>query len=145
MFDFFSYLAFKEVYVTTNRIQRTVRMCVLSTFLALVAFSLLVFGSASAHALTHATSVTQTTSTTTATVVRIVVNTQGQIVFSPHAITVASGAPVRIVNKTPFTKFLVVNGQLFHLLPGAALRINPTQSEVVSICGGGGTLTITVV
>ena len=145
MFDFFSYLAFKEVYVTTNRIQRTVRMCVLSTFLALVAFSLLVFGSASAHALTHATSVTQTTSTTTATVVRLIVNSQGAIVFSPHAITITSGAPVRIVNKTPYTRFLVVNGQLFRLLPGAALRINPTQSEVVSICGGGGTLTITVV
>jgi hypothetical protein len=129
--------------VTTNRIQRTVRMCVLSTFFALAAFSFLAFGSAGA--LTHPTSVAQTTSTTTATVVRLIVNSQGAIVFSPHAITVTSGAPVRIVNKTPFARFLVVNGQLFRLLSGAALRINPTQSEVVTICGGGGTLTITVV
>src|SRR5215469_1039484 len=145
MFDFLSYLALKEVYVTTNRIQRAVRMCVLSTLLALAALSFLVFGSASAHALTHPTSVTQTTSTTTATVSRIIINTQGQTVFSPNAITVTSGAPVRIVNKTPFTKFLVVSGRLFALASGTALRINPTQSEVVSICGGGGTLTITVV
>ena len=131
--------------MTTNRIQRTVRICVLSTFLALVAFSFLVFGSASAHALTRPTSLAQTASTTTATVSRIIVNTQGQTVFRPNAITVTSGAPVRIVNKTPFTKFLVVNGRLFRLAPGTALRINPTQSEVVTICGGGGSLTITVV
>jgi hypothetical protein len=143
MSDFFSYLAFKEVYVTTNRIQRTVRMCVLSTFLALAAFSFLAFGSAGA--LTHPTSVAQTTSTTTATVVRLIVNQQGAIVFSPNAITITSGTPVRIVNKTPYARFLVVNGRLFRLLSGAALRITPTQSEVVSICGGGGTLTITVV
>jgi hypothetical protein len=129
--------------VPTNRIQRTVRMCVLSTFLALAAFSFFTFGSAGA--LTHPTSVAQTTSTTTAVVVHLIVNQQGAIVFSPHAITITSGTPVRIVNKTPYGRFLVVNGQLFHLLPGAALRITPTQSEVVSICGGGGTLTITVV
>ena len=127
----------------TNRIQRTVRMCVLSTFLALAAFSFFAFGSAGA--LTHPTSVAQTTSTTTAVVVRLIVNQQGAIVFSPHAITITSGTPVRIVNKTPYGRFLVVNGQLFHLLPGAALRITPTQSEIVSICGGGGTLAITVV
>ncbi len=142
MFDFFSYLAFKEVYVTTNFIQRTVRMCVLSTFFALAAFSFLAFGSAGA--LTHPTSVAQTTSTTTAVVSRIIVNQQGYTVFSPHAITITSGTPVRIVNKTPYAKFLVVNGQLIRLLSGAALRITPTQSEVVSICGGG-SLTITVV
>jgi hypothetical protein len=129
--------------VPTNRSQRTVRMCVLSTFLALAAFSFFAFGSAGA--LTHPTSVAQTTSTTTAVVVRLIVNQQGAIVFSPHAITITSGTPVRIVNKTPYGRFLVVNGQLFHLLPGAALRITPTQSEIVSICGGGGTLTITVV
>jgi len=86
-----------------------------------------------------------TSCTTTAVVVRLIVNQQGAIVFSPNAITIKSGTPVRIVNKTPYGRFLVVNGQLFHLLPGAALRITPTQSEVVSICGGGGTLTITVV
>jgi hypothetical protein len=129
--------------VPTNRSQRNVRMCVLSAFLALAAFSFFAFGSAGA--LTHPTSVAQTTSTTTAVVVRLIVNQQGAIVFSPHAITITSGTPVRIVNKTPYGRFLVVNGQLFHLLPGAALRITPTQSEVVSICGGGGTLTITVV
>jgi hypothetical protein len=129
--------------VPTNRSQRTVRMCVLSTFLALAAFSFFAFGSAGA--LTHPTSVAQTTSTTTAVVVRLIVNQQGAIVFSPHAITITSGTPVRIVNKTPYSRFLVVNGQLFHLLPGAALRITPTLSEIVSICGGGGTLTITVV
>jgi hypothetical protein len=112
-------------------------MCVLSTLLALVALSFFVFGSASAHALT------QTTGSTTVTVARIVVNQQGATVFSPSAITVKSGATVKIVNKTSFTKILFLIGGIQHLLPGAALRINPTQSEVVGICGGG-SLTITV-
>jgi hypothetical protein len=119
-------------------------MCVLSTSIALAAFSFLIFGSASAHALAHAASASQTNSTTTATVARIVVNQQGQAVFSPNAISVTSGAPVRIVNKTPFTRFVSVNGQFFGLPPGASFRTNPTQSEVARICGGG-TLTITVV
>jgi hypothetical protein len=144
MFDFSSFLAFKEVYVTTNRIQRIVSMCAISTSLVLAAFSFLVFGSASAFALTHAAGASQTTSSTTASVARIVVNQQGATVFSPQAITVTSGATVRIVNKTPFTRFVGVNGRLDALLPGASLRINPTQSEVAQICGGGA-LTITVV
>jgi hypothetical protein len=96
--------------VTTNRIQRTVRMSVLSTFLALVAFSFLAFGTASAHTLNHRIQAAQTTSTTTTVVARIITNTQGRTVFSPSAITIKSGTPVRIVNKTAFMKILFVNG-----------------------------------
>jgi plastocyanin len=128
--------------VTTNRIRRTVRLCVLSTLLALAAFSFLAFGSASAHAQTRTA---QTASTTTTTFVRIIINKQGQLVFSPSAITVQSGAPVRITNRTTFTRFIVVEGQLHRLSPGTGLTINPIQSEQASICGSGATLTITVV
>jgi plastocyanin len=127
--------------VTTNSIQRTVRMGVLSTFLALAAFAFLAFGSASAHTLNSA----QTTSGTTATVSRIVTNSQGGAVFSPSAITIKSGTPVRIVNKTAFARFLVINGQLFRLNSGTSMTITPVQSQTVFICGGSGTLTITVV
>ena len=128
--------------MTTNRIRRTARLCVLSTLLALAAFSFLAFGSASAHAQTRAA---QTASTGTTTFVRIIIKKQGQLVFSPSAISVKSGAPVRITNRTTFTKFLVVEGQLHRLGPGTGLTINPTQSEQASICGSGATLTITVV
>lgn len=126
--------------MTTSRIQRIVRMCVLSTFLALAVFSFLAFGSGSAHALTR-----QTASAGTTTFVRIISNKQSASVFSPSAITVKSGATVRITNRTAFGRFVVVGGQLFHLLPGQGLTTNPTQSEQVTICGGGGSLTITVV
>lgn len=127
--------------MTTNRIQQTARMCVLSTFLALVAFSFLAFGSTSAHALSAA----QTASSSTTTVSHIIVNNQGGTVFSPSSITVKSGTPVRIVNKTAFARFLVMNGGLFRLDSGASMTIAPTQSQQVRICGGIGTLTITVV
>jgi plastocyanin len=126
--------------VTTNSIQRTVRMGVLSTFLALAAFAFLAFGTASAHTLNSA----QTTSGTTTTVVRMVTNSQGGVVFRPSAITIISGTPVRIVNKTAFARFLVINGQLFRLNSGASMTITPVQSQTVFICGGAGTLTITV-
>ena len=131
--------------MTTNRIQRTVRMCLLSTFLALVAFSFLAFGSASAHTLSRSTHVAQTATTSTATVSRIVTNKLGKTVFRPNAITVTAGASVKIVNKTAFTRFLVVNGELFPLSPGTSVTVIPTQSQIARICGATGTLTITVV
>ncbi|HAH00577.1 MAG TPA: hypothetical protein DDW33_09830 [Ktedonobacter sp.] len=131
--------------MTTNCIQRTARMCVLSTFLALMAFSFLAFGSASAHALNRSSQVAQTATTSTATVSRIVTNKLGNTVFRPNAITVASGTPVKIVNKTAFDRFLVMNGGLFRLAAGASITITPTQSQQVSICGAAGKLTITVV
>ena len=130
--------------MTTNRIQRTVRMCVLSTFLALVAFSFLAFGSASAHALTRSTHSAQTASTSTTVYVRIVVNQQGRSVFSPSAITVKSGTPVRITNRTLYNKIVFTNQGTFDLAPGAFLTLTPTQSQGARICGGG-YLTITVV
>ena len=130
--------------MTTNRIQRTVRMGILSTFLALMACSFFAFGSASAHAFSSSTHVAQT-ATSTATVSRMVTNKLGQTVFRPNAITVASGAPVKIVNTTAFTRFLVMNGQLFPVSAGASVTIIPTQSQQARICGGSGTLAITVV
>src|SRR5579864_3604218 len=123
---------------------RAIRICVLSTFLALVAFSFLAFGSASAHALSRSAGGAQTTSTNGTTYVRIITNTQGATVFSPAAITVKSMAAVRITDRTAYSKFVVVAGQLFHLAPGQGLTTNPTQSETVTICGGGGALSITV-
>ena len=125
----------------TNHLQRLIRVSLLSTFLALAACSFLAFGSASAHA------ATQTGSSTSGTIVRIVDNQQGAAVFSPHAITVTSGTPVKIVNRTPFTRFFHVtsNGRLFGLVSGASVTIIPTQSEQAILCSDGKSLTITVV
>ena len=126
--------------MTTSRIHQTLRVTVLSAFLALAVCSFFAFGSGSAHAMTR-----QAASTSTTTYVRIVFNRQGATVFSPSAITVKSGAAVRITNRTAFGKFVVAEGGLYHLAPGRGFTIFPTQSQQVTICGGGGALNITVV
>ena len=126
--------------MTTNRIQRTVRMSVLSLFLALVAFSFLALGSASAHTINHSTSSAQTASTTTTTFVHILSRHE----FSPSAVTVASGTRVRIVNKSTISLLVFYAQGSRVLAPGAALILAPTKSQSVTICAGA-TLTITVV
>jgi plastocyanin len=123
--------------VTTNRIQRTARMCVLSTFFALMAFSFLAFGTASAHALNQPAGVAQK-----ATVAKIIDNPGA--VFSPAAVTVKSGTVVKIVNKTPYGRLLFTNQGSTYLAAGASMKMTVTQSQYVRICGGG-SLTITVV
>ena len=130
--------------MTTNRIQRTVRMGVLSTFLALVAFAFLAIGSASAHTLNHPINSAQTASTSTTTVARMVINSQGGIVFSPSAITVKSGSLVKIVNKTIYSR-IVFADRVVRIAPGMAYSFVPAQSMTVGICGGAGALSITVV
>jgi hypothetical protein len=128
--------------VTTSRIHGTVRVTVLSAFLALVVFSFVALGSGSAHALTR-----QAASTGTTTFVRIVYD-QRESVFRPSAITVKSGASVRITNSTAFElEVRIMSPQTFYdLAPGEGFTIIPVQSEVVRVCGGyGGELTITVV
>ena len=107
-----------------NHIQRIIHVSVLSMFLALMACSFLAFGSASAHA------ATQTASSNSSIVARIIDNQQSGFVFSPNAITVTSGTPVRIVNKTPFAVFFheTSNGRLLHLFSGASLPRNPSKS-----------------
>ena len=120
--------------MTKNRIQRTLRMSALSTFLALVALFFLAFGSASA----------QTVSSSTTTLVKIVANQQGGAVFSPTAITVKSGTPVKFVNKLSFRRFFTVNQRLTSIAPNQAETFIITQSQVATICGGG-SMTLTVV
>ena len=126
--------------MSTSRIPQTVRMCVLSTFLALVASFFLAFGSASAHT---SASAAQTASTTTP-VVRLVVNQQGGVVFSRATLTVKAGTAVKFVNKTPFRRFFTVNGTFTSISPNVAETFVITQSQVDAICGGG-SMTITVV
>ena len=123
--------------MTTNRTLRTARICVLSTFFALVAFSFLAFGSASAHALNHSVGFAHK-----ATVVKIIDNPGA--VFSPSAITVKSGTVVKIVNKTPFGRIVFTDQGTFSLGAGASMKMTVTQSQFARICGGG-SLTITVV
>jgi hypothetical protein len=125
--------------VTTNRIHRTVRMSVLSLFIALMAFSFLAIGTASAHSIKPSTSSSQTASNSTTTVVRIM----SRSTISPNAITVKSGARVRIVNKSPGNLLVFYNQGSKVLAPGAALTLFPTVSQSVTICAGA-TLTITV-
>lgn len=127
--------------MSTSRIPQTVRMCVLSTFLALAASFLLAFGSASAHT---SASAAQAASSTTIPVVRLVVNQQGGVVFSRATLTVKSGTAVKFVNKTPFHRFFTVNQRLNSISPNVAETFIITQSQVVTICGGGA-MTITVV
>jgi len=124
--------------VKTNRIRPAVRICVLSTFLALAAFSFLVFGSASAHALSRGAQAAGSSTTTTTVTSRIINNSVGQAVFSPSTVTVKTGNSVKIVNKTAFSRILFVGGSVVRLASGASMTIVPNQSQTVGICGGGG-------
>ena len=126
--------------MTANYRYRSLRIGVLSAFVALAMFAFFVFGSGSAHALTRQAA----GSSTTTTFVRFVTNKQDAVVFTPSAITVKSGAAVRITNRTAFTRFVVAEGLLHPVGPGQFFTINPTQSTQVSICGSGSVLNITV-
>ncbi len=127
-------------FVPTNRIQRTVRMSAWSLFIALMAFSFLAIGSASAHTINYSTRSTQTASTSSTTFVHILSRSS----FSPSAVTVKSGSRVKIVNKSSLNLLIFYSGGSKVLAPGAALMLVPTQSQTVAICAGA-TLTITVV
>lgn len=131
--------------MTVNRINRTIRVSVLSTFLALAAFLFLAFGSASAHTLTHAASAAQTAGSGTTTVVRLIRDhgDTGSFVFSPSTITVKAGSSVKIVNKTTYYR-IIFTPNVVGLASGASVTLTVTQSEAVGICGGGA-LTINVV
>ena len=126
--------------MSTDHIQHRLRMSVLSLFLALMAFSFLAFGTASAHTLNHPTGASQGGANTPPTVVRIM----SRSAFSPNAVTVKSGTHVRIVNKSLGSLLVFYSGGSIVLTPKAALVIVATQTQVVAICAGA-TLTITVV
>jgi plastocyanin len=125
--------------VPTNCMHRTMRMSTLSLLIALMAFSFLAIGSASAHTINHSARSTQTMSTHSTTFVHILSISE----FSPSAITVKSGTRVKIVNKSSSDLLLFYSGGSKVLAPGADLMLIPTQSQTVAICAGG-TLTITV-
>ena len=124
--------------MTTNRVHSTVRICLLSAFLALAMFSFIAFGSGSAHAMTLSASSTTTTTS------RIVNNASGRAVFSPATITVKSGSVVRIVNRTAFTRFVFTSVGFIGIAPATAMTFTVTQTQFARICGGGA-LTINVV
>lgn len=128
--------------MTTNRTRRTVRISIMSTFLALMAFAFLAFGSAGvagAHTISHSASSAQTGSSSSTTVVNILSRNS----ISPNAITVKSRSHVQIVNKSPGSLLVFYNHGSIVLAPGAFLMLAPTHSQVVRICAGA-TLTITV-
>jgi plastocyanin len=110
----------------------------MSTFFALMAFSFLAFGTASAHALASPTGNAQKAMT----VAKIIDNPGA--VFSPNAVTVKSGTVVKIVNKTPYSRLIFTEHGSVYLTAGASMKMTVTQSQSVSICGGG-SLSITVV
>ena len=126
--------------MSTSYRHQSIRIVVLSAFVALAMFAFFVFGSGNAHAMTRQAA----GSSSTTTFVRIVTNSQGATVFTPSAITVKSGAAVRITNRTAFTRFVVAEGTLRRVGPGQGFTINPIQSDQVSICGSGSVLNITV-
>lgn len=125
--------------MATKHIRRIVRLCVVSTFLALAALTFLAFGTASAHSLNHQAQ----TASSGVTTVKIVDPNQGRAVFSPATVTVKSGTSVKIVNKTPYDRIVFTSSGTYDLAPGGALKIIVTQSQYARICGGG-SLTITV-
>ena len=104
--------------MTTNRVLRTVWIAILSTLVALTAFSFLAIGSVSA----------QTANSSTTITVQIIDNSQGQAVFSPSAITVKSGAQVSIVNHTAVTHFVFNTLVFLRVAPGASVSIVPQFS-----------------
>ena len=126
--------------MSTSRPNSMLRRSVLSLFLALMAFSFLAFGTASAHTLNHATGASQAGVNTSPTVVRILSRQQ----FSPSAVTVKSGTHVRIANKSLSNLLVFYNGGSIVLAPKASFMIVATQTQSVAICAGA-TLTITVV
>ena len=129
-----------------TNIRSRVRMGVLSTLLALAAFSFFAFGSASAHSVSHATRLANSDGGTL-TSVQIRQTTIGPV-FSPNKITVEAGASVSIVNDTQKQLTLVgTTAQVLVLNPGAAGTIATSQPGQlqVSIKSTGTTLTITVV
>lgn len=127
--------------MTTNSIQRLVRMSAVSTFIALMALSFLAFGSVSAHTISQAQA---GSAGAKATIVRMKNDQFGRAIFAPGTVTVKSGTPVKIVNKSPNTRLLFYSQGIIVLAPGMSLVIVATQSQSVRICAGG-TLTITIV
>ena len=112
--------------MTTNRVIRTVWIAILSTLVALAAFSFLAIGSVSA----------QTANSSTTITVQIIDNSQGQAVFSPSAIMVKSGTRVSIVNHTAVTQFVFNTLVFLRVAPGASVSIVPMfPSERLKIYG----------
>lgn len=110
--------------MTTNRVLRTIRITILSTLVALAAFSFFAFGSASAHASSFA----HTASSGTTITVQIIDNSQGQVVFSQSALTVKSGTQVSFVNHTAVTQFVFNTLVFLRVAPGATASIIPQFS-----------------
>ncbi len=146
--------------MTNNRIPRTVRMGILSMLLALVAFSFLAVGGASAHSASHASSTAQNLKSCPSNVVHIVPVKVGQFIesdLSCHAITVKVGVPVVFFN--PFNNEHFVENFALNILiriaPGPGSTVVQQQSTQpgqvqISLYGSHdpttkGSLTITIV
>lgn len=104
----------------TNCIQQTVRMSVLSTLFALVAFSFLVVGGASAHTVsqTQASNQAQSLPTCRSNTVQIMPKRVGKVfkmAFSCNSLTVKVGTPVVFLNTTGFPIFITDNTHSFFL------------------------------
>ena len=83
-------------FVITSRIYGTVRVTLLSAFLALAVCSFVTFGVGSAHAMTRQAASRSTSSTRFD---RIVLNGQGVAVFSPASIFFKAGTSVTVTIK----------------------------------------------
>ena len=133
--------------MTKTNIRSRVRMGVLSTLLALAAFSFFAFGSASAHSVSHAARLANSGGGAL-TSVQIRQTATGPV-FSPNKITVTAGASVSIVNDTQKQLTLVgpTAANVLVLNPGAAGAVATSQvgQLQVSIKSTSSTLTITVV
>ena len=107
-----------------HTIRRTVRTSILSTLLALVAFSFLTIGGVSAHPISQTSSLAQTGSNCPANTVHIKFMPFGpnalELVFTCNSMTVKAGAPVVFVDDAHLEAFIVKPGTVHIMLEVAA-------------------------
>ena len=129
--------------MTYNRMRPTMRLSILSTLFALVAFSFLLIGGASAHTVSQArfsqvNSQAQTARSCPSNSVHIILIKVGQFtetVFSCHNMTVKVGVPVIFVNDTTGVQFIVnaIRTIVMRINAGATVKLPTTQPEQLQL------------
>ena len=131
--------------MTENIFLRTVRMGIMSTTFALLAFTLLTFGIASAQTTNHAKSSAIVSGNG---MVHISDNQVGMAVFTPDKITIRLGSSLTLINSTKVTQTVVSNSVVVvKLAPGAKATITelkPGLLQFILLSNTSATLNITV-
>ena len=127
--------------------RHTVQMSILSTLLALVAFSFLAVGGASAHTLSQTRNSTHTASSVMTSTVHIRPTANGSFAIIPNAITVKRGTTVTIINSTKVRQIVFsIDPEVFLLFPPVATRtvIPQVNQELLQLYNTQTALIITI-